>query len=170
MSMGKGRAWQLQKIETTCSYCGVGCRLNLHVRNNEIVKVTAADGPANHGFSCVKGRFGYDYVNHSDRLSKPLVRRYLLENGTKDQRLKTRGGDGHASSLVLGPSSDFVETDWDTALNLVARKLAETKQTHGGDAFAALASARCTNEENFLIMKLARQVMQTHNVDHCARL
>ena len=65
---------------------------------------------------------------------------------------------------------DFVETDWDTALNLVARKFAETKQTHGGDAFAALASARCTNEENFLIMKLARQVMQTHNVDHCARL
>jgi formate dehydrogenase alpha subunit len=170
MSMGKGRAWQLKKVETTCSYCGVGCRLNLHVRNNEIVKVTGAAGPANHGFSCVKGRFGYDYVNHSDRLSKPLVRRYLLENGTKDQRLKTRGGDGHASSLVLGPSSDFVETDWDTALNLVARKLAETKQTHGGDAFAALASARCTNEENFLIMKLARQVMQTHNVDHCARL
>ena len=89
MSLGKGRAWQLQKTETTCSYCGVGCRLNLHVRNNEIVKVTAADGPANHGFSCVKGRFGYDYVNHSDRLSKPLVRRYLLEGGSKTDDRRT---------------------------------------------------------------------------------
>ena len=82
MSLGKGRAWQLTKVETTCSYCGVGCRLNLHVRGNEIVKVTAADGPANHGFTCVKGRFGYDYVNHRDRLSRPLVRKYLLEGGS----------------------------------------------------------------------------------------
>jgi len=169
MSLGKGRAWQLQKTETTCSYCGVGCRLNLHVRNNEIVKVTAADGPANHGFSCVKGRFGYDYVNHADRLSRPLVRRYLLEGGSKtDDRRQTT--DDNGSSVVGSRSSDLVETDWDTALNLVACKFAETKQTHGADAFAALASARCTNEENFLIMKLARQVMQTHNVDHCARL
>jgi len=186
MSMGKGRAWQLKKVETTCSYCGVGCRLNLHVRDNQIVKVTGAAGPANHGFSCVKGRFGYDYVNHSDRLSKPLVRRYLLENRTKpisDFGLRTivpgaqrsgisdsDGGNGNPQSAIRNPQSEFVETDWDTALNLVARKFAETKQTHGADAFAALASARCTNEENFLIMKLARQVMQTHNVDHCARL
>ncbi len=103
MSLGKGRAWQLQKTETTCSYCGVGCRLNLHVRNNEIVKVTAADGPANHGFSCVKGRFGYDYVNHADRLSKPLVRRYLLEGGTKDQRPETK--DGRCTCFVLRPRS-----------------------------------------------------------------
>ena len=66
--------------------------------------------------------------------------------------------------------SDFVETDWDTALNLVAQKFAEVKRTHGGDAFATLCSARCTNEENFLLMKLTRQVMQTHNIDHCARL
>lgn len=168
MSLGKGRAWQLKKVETTCSYCGVGCRLNLHVRNNEVVKVTGADGPANHDFTCVKGRFGYDYVNHADRLSRPLVRRYLLDGGTKDEGRKTN--DQYSSSFVLGPSSDFVETDWDTALNLVARKFAAVKQTHGGDAFATLTSARCTNEENFLLMKLARQVMQTHNVDHCARL
>ncbi|MDQ1301257.1 MAG: hypothetical protein QG637_1178 [Chloroflexota bacterium] len=180
MSLGKGRAWQLQKTETTCSYCGVGCQLNLHVRNNEIVKVTGADGPANHGFTCVKGRFGYDYVNHADRLSKPLVRRYLLEGGSKsanqqvsesaNQHNAGDGGNGHSQFAIRNSQSDFVETDWDTALNLVARKFAETRQTFGSDAFAALASARCTNEENFLIMKLARQVMQTHNVDHCARL
>jgi formate dehydrogenase alpha subunit len=173
MSLGKGRAWQLDKVETTCSYCGVGCRINLHVRDNHIVKVTGANGPANHGFTCVKGRFGYDYVNHPDRLSRPLVRRYLLEGGTKPISdfgfwiSDSDGGNGHG---LRNTQYDFVETDWDTALDLVARKFAEVKQTHGGDAFAALASARCTNEENYLIMKLARQVMQTHNIDHCARL
>ena len=83
MSLGKGRAWQLRQVETICSYCGVGCKLILHVAGNEIVKVTGADGAANHGFTCVKGRFGYDYVNHTDRLTKPLVRRYLLEGKPK---------------------------------------------------------------------------------------
>ncbi len=184
MSLGKGRAWQLRKVETVCSYCGVGCKLILHVRDNQIVKVTGADGSANHGFTCVKGRFGHDYVNHVDRLSRPLVRRYLLEGKTKDEsrQISERGrkspdpgtGTGHTpeGSSVVGPSegSDFVEVSWDVALDLVTKKLAETKKTHGGDAFAMLCSARCTNEENYLAMKLTRQVMQTHNIDHCARL
>ncbi len=169
MSLGKGRSWQLKKVETTCSYCGVGCQLNLHVRDNHIVRVTGANGPANHGFLCVKGRFGYDYVNHPDRLSKPLVRRYLLEGGSKSQIAEGGNGGSGNSHELRNTHHDFVETDWDTALNLVARKLADVKQQHGGDAIATLASARCTNEENFLLMKLARQVMQTHNIDHCAR-
>jgi predicted molibdopterin-dependent oxidoreductase YjgC len=86
MSIGKGRSYQLKQVETVCSYCGVGCKLELHTRGNEIVKVTGANGAANHGFTCVKGRFGYDYVNHADRLSKPLVRRYLLEGKPKSHR------------------------------------------------------------------------------------
>jgi predicted molibdopterin-dependent oxidoreductase YjgC len=97
----------------------------------------------------------------------------LLEGGSKAVNRRIGESANQHSAGDSGNSHsqfDFVETDWDTALNLVARKFAETKQAHGGDAFAALASARCTNEENFLIMKLARQVMQTHNVDHCARL
>ena len=138
-SIGKGRAYQLKQVETVCSYCGVGCKVTLHVKGHEIVKVTGANGAANHGFTCVKGRFGYDYVNH---------------------------GNGREPN----PAADWVEVSWDQALDTVARKLAQTKEAHGGDAFAALCSARCTNEENFLMMKLARQVLQTHNIDHCARL
>ena len=166
LSIGKGRPWQLKQFETVCSYCGVGCKLNLHVRDNQIVKVTGAQGAANHSFTCVKGRFGYDYVNHPDRLSKPLVRRYLLEGKPKPASHATRGGSGHAPD----PDAEFVETTWEQALSLVTEKWADIKHRHGGDAFAALASARCTNEENYLVQKLARQVLETHNVDHCARL
>jgi predicted molibdopterin-dependent oxidoreductase YjgC len=169
-SIGKGRPWQFKQTQTTCSYCGVGCQLILNTKGNEIVKVTGGNGPANHGFTCVKGRFGYDYVNHEDRLSKPLVRRYLLEGKAKPTA--HAGGNGHNGGNGHGPNADmeFVETTWDAALEITARKFAEVKKTHGGDAFAALCSARCTNEENFLMMKLTRQVMQTHNIDHCARL
>jgi len=165
-SIGKGRAYQLKQVETVCSYCGVGCKITLHVKGNEIVKVTGANGAANHGFTCVKGRFGYDYVNHADRLRKPLMRRYLVEGGEKPSLHQPNNGNGREPN----PAADWIEVSWDQALDTVARKLAQTKETHGGDAFAALCSARCTNEENFLMMKLARQVLQTHNIDHCARL
>jgi len=165
-SIGKGRAYQLKQVETVCSYCGVGCKITLHVKGNEIVKVTGANGAANHGFTCVKGRFGYDYVNHADRLRKPLMRRYLVEGGEKPSLHQPKNENGREPN----PAADWVEVSWDQALDTVARKLAQTKEAHGGDAFAALCSARCTNEENFLMMKLARQVLQTHNIDHCARL
>jgi predicted molibdopterin-dependent oxidoreductase YjgC len=159
MSIGKGRPWQFKQTQTTCAYCGVGCQLILNTRNDEIVKVTGGNGPANHGYTCVKGRFGYDYVNHPDRLSKPLVRRYLLEGRPKP------GAHGGTDA-----DRELVETTWDTALDITAQKFVAVKKQHGGDAFAALCSARCTNEENFLMAKLTRQVMQTHNIDHCARL
>jgi len=189
MSIGKGRPWQEKQIQTTCSYCGVGCQLILHVRGNEIVRVSGApEGPGNHGFTCVKGRFGYDFVNHPDRLTRPLVRRYLLEGKPKPGGY---GGldIGESATLdaqhpvpntqypvpntqypVPNTQSEFVEVSWDQAIELVARKWADIKAHYGGDAFAAFASAKCTNEENYLMQKLTRQVMGTHNVDHCARL
>jgi predicted molibdopterin-dependent oxidoreductase YjgC len=154
MSMGKGRPWQVQRVQTTCSYCGVGCQLVLEVKDNQIVKVDSAwDGPANHGWTCVKGRFGYDYVQHPDRLTRPMVRKYLLE-GTP--RPEGRG--------------EWVQVDWDTALDITARKLRTARDQHGADSVGVLTSAKCTNEENYLMNKLARQVIGTNNIDHCARL
>jgi predicted molibdopterin-dependent oxidoreductase YjgC len=154
LSIGKGRAWQVQKVQTVCSYCGVGCQLVLEVKDNQIVKVNSAwDGPSNHGWTCVKGRFGYDYVHHPDRLSKPKVRQYLLE-GTP--RPAGRG--------------EWVEVDWETALEVTARKLLEARDEHGSDSVGVLTSAKCTNEENYLMNKFARQVVGTNNIDHCARL
>jgi formate dehydrogenase alpha subunit len=134
---------------TVCGYCGVGCHLHLHLADGHIVG-TSPDwrAPASHGLLCVKGRFGWDYVHHAERLTRPLVRRRLLE----------------------GRGEDLVETDWDTALDLVARILVETKARHGADALGFLASAKCSNEENYLFQKLARQLISTNNVDHCARL
>jgi len=128
-----------REVKTTCPYCGVGCGIYLRVRGNRIVGVRAdRENPINRGSLCVKGRFGYEFVNHPERLTSPLVKR----NG------------------------QFVETSWEDALDLVAAKLALYK----GDRFAAMASAKCTNEENYVIQKFARAVMGTNNVDHCARL
>ena len=165
MSLGKGRAAQLRQVETVCSYCGVGCKLTLHVRGNRIVKVSGALGAANHGFTCVKGRFGYDYVYHPDRLSAPRVRRYLLE-GKPKPHAHAVAENGHEPDAGM----EWVEIPWEEALGLVASKWVAVKQAFGGDAFATLCSARCTNEENYLAAKLTRQLMETHNVDHCARL
>ncbi len=98
MSLGKGRAWQVKRVQTVCSYCGVGCQLVLEVKDNKIVKVESAwDGPVNHGWTCVKGRFGYDYVHHPDRLKTPKVRKYLLEGTPRRARPRRMGGSrlGH---------------------------------------------------------------------------
>jgi len=140
---GKGRVWELAKVRTTCSYCGVGCQLNLHVRDDKIVKVTGVEdvGP-NYGSLCAKGRFGYDFVHDPGRLKTPLIR----ENGS------------------------FREASWDEALNLVAEKLKGIRSQHGPDAVAVLSSARITNEENYLVQKFTRAVVGTNNIDHCARL
>lgn len=128
-----------REVKTTCTYCGVGCGIYLGVRGDKIVSVRGdTDNQVNKGSLCVKGRFGYDFINHSERLTNPLIRK----NG------------------------EFVEADWDEALELVAEKLSGCK----GDKFAAIASAKCTNEENYLIQKFARAVMGTNNIDHCARL
>jgi formate dehydrogenase major subunit len=144
------------EVETICSYCGVGCGLLVGVQGEKVVNVRGnPDNPTNKGQLCVKGRFGYKFVNHPDRVTKPLVRQYLLDGLEK------------ANIDSLG---DWVEVDWDTALNLVAKKFVAIKQESGPDAIGVLASAKCTNEENYLFQKFARQVVGTHSIDHCARL
>lgn len=142
---GQGREWEFTKVATTCSYCGMGCQFYLNVKDGRIVQATSKwDAPSNHGWTCVKGRFGWDYVHHPDRLTKPLIRR------TKEGELE--------------------EATWDEALDLVSSKLKEIKGQFGPDAFGALTSAKCTNEENYVMQKFTRAVMGTNSVDHCARL
>jgi formate dehydrogenase alpha subunit len=137
----KGRPWEVDKVLTTCPYCGCGCTFYLNVRDDKIVGVTPNfEGPMN-GHMCVKGRFGWDFVDSPDRLKTPLIKK-----------------DG-----------EFVEATWDEALDLVSSKFKEVTAQYGADALAGLSSARATNEENYLFQKLLRS-FGTNNVDHCARL
>ena len=127
------------EVKTTCTYCGVGCSLYLGVRDNKTVSVRGdTDSVVNKGSLCVKGRFGYDFVNHPDRLRSPLIRK----------------------------KGKFVKTTWQEALNAIQKHLSQYK----GDNFATLSSAKCTDEENYIIQKFARAVMGTNHIDHCARL
>jgi predicted molibdopterin-dependent oxidoreductase YjgC len=154
-SLGKARNWELTGVKTICPYCGVGCELLLQVKDNQIIRVDSSWGsPSNKGWTCVKGRFGYDFVNHPDRLTKPRVRQYLLEG----DRTAKRFGD------------PWVEVDWDTALNIAATRLTALRDEQGGDTIGVLTSAKCVNEENYQMNKFARQVLGTNNIDHCARL
>lgn len=139
--IGQGRSFEVDKVLTTCPYCGCGCTLYLHVREDKIVNATPNfEGPLN-GHLCVKGRFGWDFVDSPDRLKTPLIKK-----------------DG-----------EFVEATWEEALGLVASKFKEVRAQYGADALAGLSSARCTNEDNYLFQKLLR-VLGTNNIDHCARL
>jgi formate dehydrogenase alpha subunit len=138
----QGREWELTRTRTICPYCGCGCTLELHTKDNRLVKVTTTRDSTGRGNLCVKGKFGAYYVNHGERLKHPLIR----ENG------KLR------------------EASWQEALGLAASRLREIKERHGPDAIGGLSSAKCTNEENYLFQKLMRAAIGTNNVDHCARL
>lgn len=130
-------------VATTCPYCGVGCQVNLHIQEDMIYKVTGRfDSPVNRGNLCVKGRFGVDFVHAPDRLTQPLVR-----------------SDGELRAAT-----------WDEALSTVAARLQHIRAQYGPDAIGFLVSAKCTNEENYLLQKVARGLIGTNNVDHCARL
>ncbi len=154
-SVGLGKPDKV--VSTTCGYCGVGCAFDLNVRNNRIIRVSSNPKALVNGVQlCVKGRYGYDYVHHPERLTKPRLRRYLL--------------NGQAKQKASGAGLEWLEVDWDTALGLVAEKIATVKQESGPDAIGFFGSAKCTNEENYVMQKLARQVVGTHNIDHCARL
>ena len=136
-----GRQKDVKEVETVCGYCGCGCNLTLHVSRNEVVRVTSRPDTINEGWLCVKGRFGYSFINSPDRLTTPLIKK-----------------DGA-----------FVPASWDEAFALIAEKLGEIKKKHGPDAIGGLSSARCTNEENYLFQKFIRAGIGTNNVDHCAR-
>ena len=137
------RPWETQQVRTTCSYCGVGCQMHLHVRDNRVVKVTGVeDEVPNYGSLCVKGRFGFDFIASDQRLTDPLIK----ENGA------------------------FRKATWEEAIGLVADKFKAIRDTHGGDSMGVLTSARVTNEENYIAHKFTRAVLKTNNIDHCARL
>jgi len=156
MSYGMGRTHQVKKVMTTCTFCGVGCQFELNVKDGKVVSVSSTEeAPVNGNHLCVKGRYGYDFVHHPDRLTKPKVRRYLLEGGKKQ---------------LTGTPWEWVETEWDTALDLAAKKMHEIRSSYGADSIGVLTSAKCTNEENYVMNKFARQVLGTNNIDHCARL
>ncbi len=140
-SRGKGRQKDVEKVETICTYCGCGCNVALHVHRDEVVRVTSRPDTINEGWLCVKGRFGYDFINNPDRLKTPLIKKDGL----------------------------FMEVSWDEALRLVAGRLSGIKEKNGADAIGGLSSARCTNEENYLFQKFMRAGIGTNNVDHCAR-
>lgn len=169
MGLGLGRTNQVAKVRTTCSYCGVGCTFDLNVRDGKVVRVTSSeDAPVNGLSLCVKGRYGYDYVHHPDRLTRPLVRSKWLSG--VEERVEAGDWRAHNPDSPISEPEALVETDWDTALDLVVDKFTEVKNQHGNDALALMASAKCTNEENYLFNKLTRQILGTNNIDHCARL
>lgn len=131
-----------RKVKTTCPFCGVGCNFDLNVKDNEVIGVTSnLTAPVNGRLTCVKGRFGTDYIHSPERLKTPLIKK----NG------------------------QFVEASWEEALSLTAEKFSHYKSVYGSDSIAALSSARCTIEENYLIQKLMRAVIGTNHIDHCAR-
>ena len=154
ISIGLGKPDQ--QVTTICPYCGVGCTIDLQIKNNHIIRVNSnLNGAVNGMRLCVKGRYGYSFVHHPERLTKPQVREYLLNDSPRPA-----GAD----------RGKWVEVDWDTALDITARKLAKTREIYGPDSIGILTSAKCTNEENYLMNKFARQVIGTNNIDHCARL
>ncbi|MBS0318191.1 MAG: (2Fe-2S)-binding protein, partial [Proteobacteria bacterium] len=148
-----------RRVDSVCPFCGVGCLLTYNVRGNCIVSVDGRDGPANHGRLCVKGRFGFDYAHHPQRLTKPLVR---LSGVAKDVAALNRQGRDWRGV--------FREADWDEALSLAAGGLARLRDTHGAKALAGFGSAKGSNEEAYLFQKLVRTGFRSNNVDHCTRL
>src|SRR5579859_4071477 len=135
------RESRIRRTKTVCTYCGVGCSFNIWTKDRNILKVEPSEGPANGISTCIKGKFAWDFVNSSDRLTKPLIR-----DGTR-----------------------FREASWDEALDLVARRMTEIKTANGPDALAFISSSKCTNEESYLMQKLARAVIGTNNMDNCSR-
>mgnify|MGYP001315881382 FL=1 len=146
-----------KEVKSVCPFCGVGCQVSLKVKDNKIKFVEGINGPANEGRLCVKGRFGFDYIHHKHRLTKPLIRR----------------SDAPKKGLNVDPinwSEFFREASWEEALDFAANGLKDLRDTKGGQAVAGFGSAKCTNEEAYLFQKFIRQGFGHNNVDHCTRL
>ena len=147
-----------RKVDSVCPYCGVGCLLTYHVKDDKILRVEGRDGPANFSRLCVKGRYGFDYVNHPQRLLKPLVRKPGVPKGLNEH---FDPGD---------PSKMFREASWEEAMDLASGGLRKIKDELGGAGLAGFGSAKGSNEEAYLFQKLVRVGFGTNNVDHCTRL
>ncbi len=146
-----------RETESVCPFCGVGCKVSLKVKDGKVKYVEGLNGPANEGRLCVKGRFGFDYIHHSHRLTKPLIRR----------------DDAPAKGLNVDPNNwqeFFREAEWGEALELAAKGFTGLRDAHGGKAVAGFGSAKCTNEEAYLFQKFIRQGFLHNNLDHCTRL
>jgi len=169
-SYGTARSYQVKKVTTTCSYCGVGCNFDLLVKDDKVIGVESnPDAPVNGMALCVKGRYGYDYIHHPDRLLMPRVRKYLLDGKSKEE-VRPFIGTTVSEELDADHPWAWVETNWEIALGLTASKLRSTRNIHGPQSIGIFTSAKCTNEENYIMNKFARQVLGTNNIDHCARL
>ncbi len=155
---GVGSAAADRTVDSVCPYCGVGCQLTYHIKDDRIVKVDGRNGPANEGRLCVKGRFGFDYVNHPDRLTTPLIRKDGVGKRWDDE------------VDPANPWTHFREATWDEALDAAANGLRRVADRHSGDAIAGFGSAKGSNEEAYLFQKLIRTAFKTNNVDHCTRL
>jgi formate dehydrogenase alpha subunit len=168
---GKGREWELDRTRTICGYCGVGCQIEYALNDGEIIYAgSTPDAPVNGELLCSKGRYGWDFATHPERLTSPMIRRDLAyELGLTEDAWQL---PEKSPLAVRRPkiADNFIEVDWDTALNLVGERLADTVKSHGPDSVMGLASARCTNEENYLFQKFFRAGIGTNNLDHCARL
>jgi formate dehydrogenase major subunit len=155
---GKRVNHETRSVDTLCPYCGVGCQTKVHVKDDKILYVDGRDGPANNNRLCVKGRFGFDYIHHADRLKKPLIRR---DGVAKDANMQIRREE-------MGKY--FREATWEEALSKAASGLKAIHGRDGGKAIAGFGSAKGSNEEAYLFQKLIRQGFGTNNVDHCTRL
>ena len=145
------------ETDSVCPFCGVGCQISLKVKDGKVKFVEGINGPANEGRLCVKGRFGFDYIHHDHRLTKPLIRR----------------DDAPAKGLNVDPGNFkefFREASWDEALDFAAKGMLDLKSDKGGASIAGFGSAKCTNEEAYLFQKMIRQGFGHNNVDHCTRL
>jgi formate dehydrogenase major subunit len=147
-----------KRVDSVCPYCGVGCQLTYNIKDNKILYVQGTDGPANSNRLCVKGRYGFDYVQHKHRLTKPLIR---------------KPGFPKVKDFVVDPENwqeVFREATWEEALDVAAKGFREIRDTYGKRSLAGFGSAKCTNEEAYLFQKLVRTGFGSNNVDHCTRL
>jgi len=156
--VGRDKCLPVKEVGSVCPYCGVGCQITYQVNDNAIVAVQGRDGPANHNKLCVKGRFGFDYVKHPHRLTRPLVR--------LDDAPKSPDSDVDPAN----PFTHFREAGWEEALDLAAGGLKKIRDSAGSDALCGFGSAKGSNEEAYLVQKLVRTGFGTNNVDHCTRL
>ena len=156
---GVGQTDVEKKVNSVCPYCGVGCQIEYNVEKNNIQYVNGVDGPANKNRLCVKGRFGFDYVNNPERLTKPLI------------RIKNKAKDLHPSINFSNIHEYFREASWDEALDIASKGFLILKEKRNGKSnMAGFGSAKCSNEEAYLFQKLIRTGLNTNNVDHCTRL